>query len=115
MKLRALLAVMIGLIGVSAKSQPADILPNAVVPTPQQIEYQKMEFIGFIHFTVNTFTDREWGSGAEDPDVFNPSELNTSQWIDIAKEAGMKQLILTAKHHDGFCLWPSKYTEHSVK
>ncbi len=85
------------------------------MPTPQQIEYQKMEFIGFIHFTVNTFTDKEWGSGAEDPNVFNPRALNTDQWAQVAKQAGMKELILTAKHHDGFCLWPSQYTKHSVK
>lgn len=89
--------------------------PNAVVPTPRQVAYQEMALIGFIHFTVNTFTDREWGLGDENPGIFNPSELNVEQWVLTAKAAGMKQLILTAKHHDGFCLWPSKYTEHSVK
>ena len=115
MKFKVLAGLMIALLVVQGKSQHADIPPNAVVPSPAQIEYQKMEFIGFIHFTVNTFTDREWGSGAEDENVFNPSELNTSQWAQAAKEAGMKELILTAKHHDGFCLWPSKYTKHSVK
>ena len=94
---------------------PEDIPSNTVIPSKQQIEYQKMEIIGFIHFTVNTFTDQEWGYGSENPDIFNPSALDATQWSRVAKEAGMKQLIITAKHHDGFCLWPSKYTEHSVK
>lgn len=93
----------------------ADITPNDVSPSEQMIQYQEMELIGFIHFTVNTFTDKEWGFGDESPSIFNPTELDTDQWARVAKEAGMKELILTAKHHDGFCLWPSKYTEHSVK
>ncbi len=94
---------------------PPDLIPNAVVPSPTLIRYQQMELIGFIHFTVNTFTDREWGYGDESPMIFNPSALDVEQWAKTAQAAGMKQLILTAKHHDGFCLWPSKYTEHSVK
>jgi len=88
--------------------------PN-VLPSPQQLSYQQMELIGFIHFSINTFTDKEWGYGDESPSLFNPRSLDTRQWAKVAKEAGMKQLILTAKHHDGFCLWPSAFTEHSVK
>lgn len=91
------------------------IFPNKVIPSKLQVEYQKMETIGFIHFTVNTFTDREWGYGNEDPKIFNPKKLDAKQWARIAKDGGLKELILTTKHHDGFCLWPSKYTEHSIK
>jgi len=94
---------------------PPDLPPNKVVPTKQQIEYQKMELIGFVHFTINTFTDKEWGYGDESPNLFNPTELSANQWAKVANEIAIKQLILTAKHHDGFCLWPSKYTEHSIK
>jgi len=105
------------LTGIIASCQPPQgtIKPNEVVPTPQQIAYQQMELIGFIHFSINTFTDKEWGYGDESPELFNPTELDAEQWAKTAKYAGMKQLILTAKHHDGFCLWPSAYTEHSVK
>ncbi len=99
----------------SKDSHVGDIPPMDVVPTPQQLTYQKMELVGFIHFTVNTFTNKEWGYGDEDPSIFNPTELDAEQWAKTAKEGGLKELILTAKHHDGFCLWPSKYTEHSVK
>jgi alpha-L-fucosidase len=86
-----------------------------VRPTPRQLAWQQNEFITFIHYTVNAFTDREWGDGKEDPSIFNPAELNVNQWVQVCKDAGMKLIILTAKHHDGFCLWPSKYTKHSVK
>ncbi len=96
-------------------SKPGDIPPNEVIPTALQVEYQKMELIGFVHFTVNTFTNREWGFGDEQPSVFNPTEFDANQWASVAAEVGMRELILTAKHHDGFALWPSQYTEHSVK
>ncbi|OBY78212.1 alpha-fucosidase [Paenibacillus sp. KS1] len=86
-----------------------------VRPSERQLAIQEMEFYAFVHFTVNTFTDQEWGSGQEQPDIFNPTQLDARQWVRACKAAGMKGLILTCKHHDGFCLWPSEYTEHSVK
>lgn len=100
-----------------ATDTETDIIRKAasVVPTPRQLRWQQLELTGFFHFGINTFTGREWGDGKEDPRLFNPTELDAGQWVKAAKDAGIRQVILTAKHHDGFCLWPTATTAHSVK
>ena len=101
---------------------PADATPemkvdmaSRLVPTPQQLEWQQMEFTAFLHFGINTFTGNEWGNGQDSPEIFNPSELDCEQWVRALKDGGFKMAIITAKHHDGFCLWPTATTEYSVK
>jgi alpha-L-fucosidase len=92
-----------------------EYLSAHVVPLEKQYEWQKMEMSAFIHFSVNTFTDKEWGDGNEPDSVFNPTDFNAFQWVKELDDAGFKMVIITAKHHDGFCLWPTKTTSHSVK
>src|SRR5699024_7445252 len=87
---------------------------DSVRPTPEQIRYQRQEKIAFVHFGVNTYTNREWGTGNESPSIFNPKKFDAEQWARVLSKNGFETLILTAKHHDGFALWPSKYTEHDI-
>lgn len=93
-----------------------DIIAKAanVTPSPRQLRWQQLELTAFFHFGINTFTNKEWGNGKEDPQLFNPTALDAKQWVLTAKNAGIKQVIITAKHHDGFCLWPTATTKHSV-
>jgi alpha-L-fucosidase len=110
-----LLILALSLTACAALASVAPPQPYGPTPSARQRRWQDLEVTCFVHFTVNTFTDKEWGYGDESPDVFNPSAFDADQIASVAAEAGMKGLILTAKHHDGFCLWPSAFTEHSVK
>jgi alpha-L-fucosidase len=113
MKNIALFCFIIVIISSCARVKPP--APFGPVPSERQLAWHQLEYYMFVHFTVKPFTDKEWGLGDESETVFNPSELDCRQWAKVARDAGMKGIIITAKHHDGFCLWPSSFTEHSVK
>jgi alpha-L-fucosidase len=115
MKMKKYLLPLFALVLCYCQEKAAPPEPVLPIPDARQISWQELQYYGFVHFNMNTFSDREWGFGDEKPEQFNPTSLDARQWARIAKEAGMKGLIITAKHHDGFVLWPSKYTEHSVK
>lgn len=112
MKQVIFLLVLIIMVACKSVSPPEPIGP---LPSERQLAWHELEYYAFIHFNMNTFTNMEWGMGNEKPESFNPMQLDTRQWARVCKDAGMKGIIITAKHHDGFCLWPSAYTEHSVK
>src|SRR5689334_23055442 len=107
------IATMSFLAAVATAAEPPT--PYGAIPTPRQLAHQEMEMYGFCHFTVDTFTDREWGTGGESETIFNPTAFDANQIVSAMKAGGLKGVILTCKHHDGFCLWPSKFTEHCVK
>ena len=104
------LAAFFGVTTLAAQVQPCGPLPSE-----NQLRWQDMEMYAFIHYSLNTYTDQEWGFGNEDPGLFNPSDLDCRQWARVCKQAGMRCIIFTAKHHCGFCMWPSAYTAYSVK
>ncbi len=112
-KVVTILFLFLVLYSCSGEVQPPK--PYGAIPTEDQVKWQQMEYYMFVHFGPNTFTNVEWGDGKEDPRLFNPADVDCRQWASVAKAAGMRGIIITAKHHDGFCLWPSKYSTHTVR
>ena len=112
MKKFLILCAAVGLVSCADNTpEPAPVYP---IPAQKQVEWQKMETYAFIHFGLNTFNDMEWGFGDTDPKTFNPTHLDARQWARTLVAAGMKGVIITAKHHDGFCLWPTTLTDYNI-
>ncbi len=109
------IAILMAMLTIYVNAQTKSTKPCGPLPTENQLHWQDMEMYAFIHYSLNTYTDQEWGFGNEDPKLFNPTNLDCRQWARVCKQAGMKGIIFTAKHHCGFCMWPSAYTEYSVK
>ena len=115
MKRNLICGIIFSVFAFGLNAQTKAPAPFGPVPNENQMRWQEMEYYSFVHFSLNTYTDQSWGFGNEDVNLFNPEKADCRQWARICKEAGMKGIIITAKHHCGFCLWPSKYTEYSVK
>ncbi|MDO8343466.1 MAG: alpha-L-fucosidase [Cellvibrio sp.] len=114
-KLFVMGALLLSMVSSACFANTAPPKPFGPTPNENQMAWQEMEYYAFVHFGLNTYTDQPWGYGNEDINLFNPTELDARKWVRIMKDAGMKGVILTVKHHSGFALWPSKYTEYSVK
>ena len=109
------LCVLLVLFFKKSNSQLSTVLGNEPIPSKSQLQWHQLEYYWFAHFGPNTFTGEEWGSGKEPTSLFNPINFNARQWCQLAKKAGAKGIIITAKHHDGFCLWPSQYSTHTIR